>query len=73
MKNPITAGLAIVTLGLILNNVAVAGEDVDAFTLSFQNNTQEIIERDAVISKASFTTHHALSDNFLDLHYDSAD
>ncbi|HFC91684.1 MAG TPA: hypothetical protein ENJ51_03660 [Leucothrix mucor] len=75
MKNKITKLLAVVTFGLILSSSAMANEEVDTFTLGFQNNSQDIMERDAVFSKISFSNpsmnDHATDSNVLDLNYDS--
>ena len=75
MKNTMTKVLTIAAFGLVLNSSVMAGEDVDAFTLSFQNNSQEIIERDVVFSKVSYSnpyiSDHATRANILDLNYDS--
>jgi hypothetical protein len=75
MKNTIAKVLTIAAFGFILNSLAMAGEDVDAFTLSFQNNSQDIVERDVVFSKVSFSnpyiSDHTTSANVLDFNYDS--
>ncbi len=75
MKNTIKKVLTIAAFGFILNSSAMAGEDVDAFTLSFQNNSQDIVERDVVFSKVSFSnpyiSDHTTSSNVLDFNYDS--
>jgi hypothetical protein len=70
MKKTMVKLLAVVTFGLVLGSSAMAGEDVDAFTLSFQSNVQELAEVDAVISKASFVSEQ-VSHNVLDIHYDA--
>jgi hypothetical protein len=75
MKNSIIKILTITTFSFLLNSTAIAGEDVDALTLSFQNNTQEIMERDAVFKKVSFNNSYiidsAIISNVLDINYDS--
>ena len=73
MKNVIMKGLTIVAFGFILNSSVMAGEDVDAFTLSFQSNVQELAAVDAVISRASFVSeeNHYSQHNVLNLNYDS--
>ena len=69
MKNTITKLLAVVTFGLILSSSAMAGEDVDALTLSFQNNS--ISTTDVHISRASYTPGIVSSDSVLGMCYDS--
>jgi hypothetical protein len=74
MNNPITTLFAVITFGLILNSAVMAGEEVDAFTLSFQNNSQEVIDREMSINKVSFIISSSdMTSNVLDLHYDSVE
>jgi hypothetical protein len=73
MKNLIIKGLAVVAFSFVLNGVVMAGEDVDALTLNFQGNVQDLAEVDAVINKTSFVSkadHYGQYD-VLDLNYDS--
>ncbi len=69
MKNTITKLLAVVTFGLILSSSAMAGEDVDALTLSFQNNS--VSTSDVHINKVSYTPGIVSSDAVLGMCYDS--
>lgn len=75
MKRIITKILVISAFSFVLSSSAIASENVDAFTLSFQNNLQEIMERDAVFRKITFSNpyvnDHATSSNVLSLNYDS--
>jgi hypothetical protein len=69
MKNSIIKLLAVVTFGLILSSSAMAGEDVDALTLSFQNNRVSTIN--AHIRKTSYAPRIISSTSILDMCYDS--
>jgi hypothetical protein len=69
MKNTITKLLAVVTFGLILSSSVMAGEDVDALTLSFQNNS--VSTSDVHISNVSYTPGIVSSDSVLGMCYDS--
>ncbi|MCK5811160.1 MAG: hypothetical protein KAH00_08715 [Cocleimonas sp.] len=68
--------LTVAAFGIILNSSAMAGEEVDAFTLSFQNNYQEVVERDMVVNRVSYShnrqdSYHS-KNNVISMHYDSS-
>ncbi len=71
MKNTINKVLITAVFGLILSASAMAGEDVDAFTLSFQNNNDTAYATDVHISKASYAPGIVTTHSVLAMCYDS--
>jgi hypothetical protein len=71
MKKTISTLLVAITFGLILSGSAIAGEDVDDFTLSFQNNVATDSAIPLYINKASYTTGELSRDSILAMCYDS--
>ncbi|MCK5813582.1 MAG: hypothetical protein KAH03_04955 [Cocleimonas sp.] len=49
----------------------MAGEDVDTFTLSFQNDTSNVSTTNIQISQASYTPGILTSNSVLEMCYDS--
>lgn len=73
MKNTISKLLVVTAFGLILSSSVMAGEDVDAFTLSFQNNVTTDNTMPLYINKASYTTGELSRGSVLAMCYDSTD
>lgn len=71
MKNTISKILVIATFGLTLSSSVMAGEDVDTFTLSFQNDTSNVSTTNIQISQASYTPGILTSNSVLEMCYDS--
>jgi hypothetical protein len=71
MKNTISKVLVAVTFGLVLNSSVMAGEDVDLFTLSFQNNNSIVNTTGVQISKVSYTPGVLTTGSVLAMCYDS--
>jgi len=55
MKNTTRKVLLVAVFSLFLSNSVMAGEEVDAFTLSFENNSN-VEPVSAFVSKVSYTT-----------------
>lgn len=70
MKKSIIKLLTVVTFGLMLSSSAMASDEVDALTLSFQNNS--VSTASAHISKASYTPRVVATNSVLDICYDSS-
>jgi hypothetical protein len=71
MKNTISTLLVATTFGLILSSTAMAGEEVDALTLSFQNNAATDSTTPVYMSKTSYTTAVVSTGSVLEMCYDS--
>ena len=76
MTNFIKKVLTVAVFGVVLNSAVMAGEEVDAFTLSFQNNYQVVAEKDMVVNRVSYRDNRQDSynsrNNVLSMHYDSS-
>ena len=76
MKNTIGKIVVAATFGLILNSAVMAGEGVDAFTLIFQNHTNNITDNvsvtDVQISQSAYTPSTLTTNSILEICYDTA-
>jgi hypothetical protein len=72
MKNTIGKILVAATFGLILNSAVMAGEDVDAFTLNFKNDTSNVSVTDVQISQSAYTPNILTTNSILEICYDTA-
>ena len=71
MKKTIGKVLVAATFGLILSSSVMAGEDVDAFTLSFQNDSSSVNATDVQIRQVSYTPGILITGSVLAMCYDS--
>ena len=71
MKKTIGKVLVAATFGLILSSSVMAGEDVDAFTLSFQNDSSSVNATDVKIRQVSYTPGILITGSVLAMCYDS--
>jgi hypothetical protein len=70
MKKTTSKLLLAAVFGLVLSSSVIAGEDVDAFTLSFENNVN--IEPVSVfVSNVSYTPGNFVTNSVLAMCYDS--
>ena len=71
MKNTIKKVLVAATFSLVLSNSVMAGEDVDSFTLSFQNDSSIVNTTNVQISKVSYAPGVLTTGSVLAMCYDS--